>query len=151
MKRHHFPLRSVGVIRAHRLWLARQGLAQSIQAADGVRDRLVAKRRRIEFLTAQQATARSGHFRAADEAAFWGHQRREAAEVIQLERQVAQAEADVAAKRAACIEADRAVKMIERLEATALAAHRVESLRALQGELDEFAGHRARMAPRFHD
>ncbi len=151
MKRWHFPLRPVGVLRAHRLAVARNAMATAATTVNELTDRIAAKQAGLQGLTSQQAEARAATFRAAAEIAFWGNYRRELTEVTQLERVRVQAVSDLAAKRAACIEADRAVKMIERLEQTALAAHRVESLRHMQNEMDEFAGHRARRGDLFHD
>jgi hypothetical protein len=150
MKRHPFPLRSVGVIRAHQLWVARRGLAEAVRVSAAVSSRVTAKADGIAQLNAAQAAARAGGLRAAEEVAFGGHHRRESAELVQLEHLRARAEAEVAAKRAACLAAERAVEMIERLEAAALASHRAADLRSIQLELDECAGRRLRRRPSAH-
>lgn len=59
---------------------------------------------------------------------------------MQAEREVVEARGAMQQRRQEYLEASRQLKIVERLEEKARAAHRVEDARAAQRELDEFAG-----------
>lgn len=143
MKRFHFPLRSVSILRSHREAIARASLASAMRACETVEARLAEARQRLSEMERLRSDGRSGRFRAADEIAFLLAYRGECATEADASKQRAAAVRDVEVRRNACVEANRAVKAIERLEASALLAHRTEAFRAEQAEFDELAGRRA--------
>jgi flagellar FliJ protein len=140
MKRFRFPLHSVAVVRAHRELRAREALAAAVRARQQAEDNLVAARARVDELQAVISLGRRDRFRAADAASFHQAYGRECAVAGEMARLFGAAQAEVAKRRDACIEANRDLKIVTRLEEKARAAHRTESLRSEQRELDEAAG-----------
>jgi len=142
MKRYRFPLRSVAILRAHRELVAREALAAAVRTCTALEVRLNATQRRLTEMEQLRAACRSGHFRPADEVSFHYAYRLECASEAELLRQKGVAAAEAELRRIACVEANREVKAIERLEAAAIAAHRYDAFRAEQNEFDEIAGRR---------
>jgi flagellar FliJ protein len=143
MKRFKFPLRPVAIIRANIELRAREALAAALNAAAAAEQRLALSRTRARELEEVIFDGRRVRFRACDEAAFFQEYRRLCAAVMEFERQVIAAQAEVRKRRDACVEANRQVKVVARLEEKARASHRAAWRRAEQLEIDEIAGFRA--------
>jgi|HubBroStandDraft_1064217.scaffolds.fasta_scaffold117425_3 flagellar export protein FliJ len=143
MKRFQFTLKSVATVRAHREMLAREALASAARARAAAGARLAESALRLSEMERARTEGRSGRFRPADDVAFFHAYRRERSIESECSRQVEMASAEVETRRAACIEANRALKAIERFEAAALDAHRTAAFRAEQAEFDELAGRRS--------
>lgn len=142
MKKFHFSLRPVAVLRSHRELSAREALASAILACAQAEERRGAVRARIEELALAICGGRREMFSARDEAAFGQIYRRECAAEAEAGRQVAAARAAVEQRREAYIEASRQVKMVSRLEERARNVHRMAGLRSEQATLDEIASRR---------
>ncbi|HEY1764004.1 MAG TPA: flagellar export protein FliJ [Opitutaceae bacterium] len=143
MKKYAFPLRSVAILRAHREHAAREALAAANRVCSALEIRLNAARLCLNEMEQLRSAGRSGCFRPADDVAFFHAYRQQWATESDLCQQLADAVAQADKRRDACVEANREVKAIERLEATAIAAHRAQIGRAEQAEFDEHAGRRA--------
>lgn len=143
MKKFTFPLRSVAILRRHRESVAREALAAAARTCTALEVRLNAARMCLQEMEQLRSAERSGCFRPADDVAFFHAYRVEWASEGELRKQLAAAIAAAEQRRDACVEANREVKAIERLEATAVAAHRAEASRSEQAEFDEHAGRRA--------
>jgi flagellar FliJ protein len=143
MKRFRFPLRPVAIVRANAELRAREALAAALKAAAAAEERLAINRARARELEEIIFDGRRIRFRASDEAAFFQEYRRICAAVMESERLVVAAQADVRKRRDACVEANRQVKVVARLEEKARASHRTAWRYAEQQEIDEIAGSRA--------
>jgi flagellar FliJ protein len=143
MKRFHFSLKPVAIMRAHRELSAREALAASLAALGQTEARLAAARARIADLEAVIRSSRSGSFRPTDGVAFGQAYRREWGAEAEAQKQVATARSAMEKRREACIEANRNLKVITQLEEKARAIYRQERQRAEQGEIDELAGRSA--------
>jgi flagellar FliJ protein len=143
MKRFRFTLRPVAIMRADSELRAREALAAALAAQGQTEERLGAARGRLADLEVVIRTSRRGIFRAAEGAAFGQAFRREWTAELEAQRQVALARAAVEKRREACIEANRNLQVITRLEEKARTVHQRELLRVEQGEIDEMAGQRA--------
>jgi flagellar FliJ protein len=143
MKRFHFSLRAAAVLRAHRELQAREALAIALRALGEAEARLAVARGRSAELETIIATGRRGSFAAAVEAVFYQSYLGARTAERETEKQVAAAHAELHRRRAACVEANRELKVISRLEARARETHRQDNLRAEQNEIDEIAGFRA--------
>jgi flagellar export protein FliJ len=143
MKRFQFPLRSVSLLRAHREMVARESLASSMRACACAEERLGAVLGRMAEMERMRSAGRETRFKPSDEVAFIMAYRREIAAAAEARRLLTAAIAEVEARRKACVEANRQVKVVSRLEAFALANHRLGVSRAEQAEFDEVAGRRA--------
>jgi Flagellar FliJ protein len=143
MKKFVFTLKSVATVRAHREMLAREALAGANSARVAAGARLADSRLRLSDMERMRTASRLGRFRPADDVAFFHAYRRERSIESECIRQVELAAAEVEVRRNACVEANRALKAIERFHATALASHRSAAFRAEQAEFDEFAGRRS--------
>jgi flagellar FliJ protein len=143
MKRFHFPLRPVAVVRAHRELRAREALALALRDLAGAEGRLTACRARSGDLESLIAAGRGQKLLAA--AAVAGQQAYLEARAAEgeAEKQVAAARVELLRRRAVGVEANRELKVIRRLEDLAREAHRADSLRSAQNEIDEIAGYRA--------
>jgi flagellar FliJ protein len=143
MKRFRFPLRPVAVLRAHRELRAREAFAASVHAYVQAEERLAATRARVAELAAVLFEGRGGTFLAADAAASFRAYRAECEEEVQVERAMFAAKAEMQKKRDEYLEANRQLKVVQRLEEKARAHHRTEMNRAEQAALDDFAGYRS--------
>lgn len=143
MKKYSFPLRSVAILRAHREHAAREALAAAHRVCSALEVRLNAARMCLNEMEQLRSAGRSGCFRPADDVAFFHAYRQQWAAEGDLCKQLAAAVAQADKRRDACIEANREVKAIERLETNHYAAHRARVGRAEQAEFDEHAGRRA--------
>ena len=143
MKRFSFPLRPLAVIRAHLELRAREVFAAAMHAYAKAEERLAATRARVAALEAQLFAGRRDRFLAAEAAQLFRVYRAEAQAEIDAERQVVEARALVDQRRGEYLEANRRLKIVQRLEEKARTRHRAETLRAEQAEHDEFAGFRS--------
>ena len=139
MKRFRFTLRPVAVMRADRELRAREALAAAIEGVRQAQERLLTVRGRISGLEAVMRSVRTGTFRAADAVAAGHAYRRECGVELEAQKQLAAANAAMEKRRGACIEANRDLKVISKLEEKARTRHRDETQRAEQIELDETA------------
>ncbi|HVW19609.1 MAG TPA: flagellar export protein FliJ [Opitutaceae bacterium] len=139
MKRFRFPLRPVAVMRADRELRAREALAAAIEGVRLAQEKVLAARGRISGLEAVMRAGRSGTFRAAEAVAAGLAYRRECGAELEAQKQLAGAHAAMEKRRGACIEANRDLKVISKLEEKARTRHRDESQRAEQVEIDEIA------------
>lgn len=138
-----FSLRSVATLRAHKELAAREALAAAIRECAAVETRLDAAILRLAEMEKWRTAGRASHFRPADEVSFLHAYRSERTCESEIRKQLAAAVSSVEARRVACVEANREVKAIERLESAARSAHVTASLRAEQIEIDEMAGRRS--------
>jgi flagellar export protein FliJ len=143
MKKFVFSLKSVAILRAHREHAAREALAAANRVCTALELRLNAARMCLNEMEQLRSAGRSGCFRPADDVAFFHAYRLQWAAESDLRKQLTAAVAQADKRRDACVEANREVKAIDRLEATALAAHRAHAGRVEQAEFDEHAGRRA--------
>jgi flagellar FliJ protein len=142
MKKFHFSLRPVAIVRAHHELRAREALAASINAYAESAELLMIARKRVGELAEAMAAGRRGRLRAADEAAFNRAYCRECAAELEAQKQFIAARSDMEKAREAYLEANRRLKVVERLEQRARALHRLDTLRGEQIEIDEIAGRR---------
>ena len=143
MKRFSFPLRPLAVIRAHRELRAREAFAAAVHAYVQTEERLAQCRARVAELGAMLFAGRRERYFAADAAGLFRVYRAESHSELEAERAVIEARALMNQRRAEYLEADRRLKIVQRLEEKARTRHRAETLRAEQAEHDEFAGFRS--------
>lgn len=139
MKKFRFPLQPVGVLRAHEELRAREVFAAAVHRYVQAEERLAALRQRVAGLAEVLFHGRSDRFLAADAAALLRVYRSECHAVMEAERDVIEARDDMQARRKDYIEANRRLRTVQRLEEKARERHRLENLRAEQGEIDELA------------
>lgn len=147
MKKFRFPLQPVGVLRSHQELRAREVFAAAVHRYVQSEERLAALRKRVAELADVLFHGRTDRFLAADAAALLRVYRGECNAVMDAEREVIEAREAMAVRRQEYIEANRRLKTVQKLEEKARERHRLDSLRAEQGELDELAGFRAFRAP----
>lgn len=147
MKRFHFPLRPVAVIRAHREMRAREAFAAAVHAYVQTEERLATTRARVADLEQILFAGRRDRFAAADAAALFRVYRAECHVELETEREVIAAREAMNQRRAEYLEANRQLKVVHRLEDKARTRHRTELNRLEQHELDEFAGFAASRRP----
>jgi len=147
MKKFRFPLQPVGVLRTHQEMRAREVFAAAVHRYVQSEERLAALRKRVADLAEVLFHGRSDRFLAADAAALLRVYRGECNAVMEAEREVIEARDAMQARRQEYIEANRRLRTVKRLEEKAREHHRLDLLRAEQGELDELAGFRAFRAP----
>ena len=143
MKRFHFSLRPAAVMRAHRELRAREALAVALRVLAEAEARLAAARARSAELEVVIAAGRRRSFQPAAEAVFYQSYLGSRSAEREIEKQVEAAAAELRRRRAVCVDANRDLKVISRIEDRARETHRQESLRTEQNEIDEIAGFRA--------
>jgi flagellar FliJ protein len=148
MKRFRFPLRPVTVLRAHYELRAREAFAAAVHVYVQAEAELAAVRTRVAHCEAELCASRRERFDAAAAANAFAAYRRECAAEGAAERAVFASRAEMNQRRADYLEAHRKLEVVNRLEVKARAAHRLETLREEQIELDDFAGRRTG-APQF--
>ncbi|HVU25879.1 MAG TPA: flagellar FliJ family protein [Opitutus sp.] len=141
MKRYHFPLRAIGVLRAHRELRAREAFAVAVRAHASAEENLAAARDRRAALALALAAGREGTFAAAEAAACFRAYGRECEAEQAAARATVAAQAELHARREQYLAARRRLEAINKLEEKSRAAHRRELERHEQRELDEFARH----------
>lgn len=143
MKRFRFPLRPVAVLRAHREMRAREAFAASVHAYVQAEELLAATRARVAELAGVLFDGRAGTFLAAEAASLFRSYRAECEEQLQVERRVIEARDAMNLRREEYLQANRQLKVVQRLEDKARTRHRVEANRSEQAEMDDFSGYRA--------
>jgi len=141
MKRFRFPLRPVAVLRAHREVRAREVFASAVHAYVESEERLEGTRRRVAQLGQSLFDGRATRFLAAEAASLFRSYRAECDEEIKAERACIAAHEEMERRRQEYLEANRQLKIVQRLEDKARAVHRVETLRQEQASLDEFSSY----------
>jgi flagellar FliJ protein len=139
MKRFTFPLRAVAVMRTNRELRTQLALAAARQAAAQAAERSADARARAADTARAIAEGRSGHFRPSDQAAFMALHRRECAAASEAEGQAVAARAETDRRLAACIEARRDLRIVNRLEDKARAEHRAACLALEQQQMEELS------------
>lgn len=143
MKKFRFPLRPVAVLRSHLELKAREAFAKAVHLYVVAEEKLATVRAHVAELEGILFQGRRDRFSAGETAAFFRAYRAECATELAVEREVIAARAEMQHKRAEYLEANRKVKVVQRLEDKARATHRQEVARAEQAEFDDLAGHRA--------
>lgn len=144
MKRFHFTLRPVAVLRNHREMLAREAFAASIQAFIQAEEALTLMHSRVALFETALQTGRRVRFSAAGEAESLAAYRQECADEAAKEVELAKAREAMERHRNEYLDAHRQVEILQRLEDKARVAHRQEVGRDEQVAFDEFAGRRRR-------
>jgi flagellar FliJ protein len=144
MKRFHFPLRPVAVLRAHKEMRAREAFGVAVHAYVQAEQELAAVRARVARYEAELFAGRRERFSAAEEARALAAYRTECAAEVESERATIAARATMTQRRAEYLEAHRKLEVVKRLEAKARLAHRQATSREEQAEFDDFASRRAR-------
>lgn len=140
MKRFRFPMKSVATVRELGELRAREAFAQAIGALAKAEDALAEVRRRLEELREIVVAGRVEAFRPRDHVAFLEAYHSEHRNEIEARHGVVAAMNVVEKRRLDWLEARRALKLIQNFETRARTAHRAESERETQKELDELAG-----------
>jgi flagellar FliJ protein len=140
MKRFRFPLRPIAVIRAHRELRAKETFAAAVHAYVVAEEALAETRARAARLAQALSDHRVGAFSPVEAAETFRAYRAECEEVMRAERRAIEARDLMQRRRADYFDANRELKVVQRLEEKARAAHRLEAGRAEQAEIDEFAG-----------
>lgn len=143
MKRFHFNLRPVAVIRAHHEQRARDALAAAVRQFQEVTEKLTRIRARKEEFEVALLASRRVRFDAAGEAPVLLAYRGVCLEEAEADKAVTAARGVMAERRATYITAHRRLEIVRRLETKARVAHRQAALHAEQVEFDEFAGRAA--------
>ncbi|HEY4300129.1 MAG TPA: flagellar FliJ family protein [Candidatus Didemnitutus sp.] len=147
MKRFTFPLRPVSVLRSHSEMRAREAFAAAVHAYVLTEQALAGVRQRVAEMGDLLFSGRTGRFLAADAASLFRVYRAECQAEITAERQMIEARDAMHRRRQEYIEANRQLKIVQRLEEKARQLHRAEYLRSEQNELDEFAGFKSARRP----
>lgn len=142
MKRFHFSLRPVGVLRNHRKMQAREAFAASIQAFIRAEESLALMRSRVSMFETALQTGRRVSFSAANEAESLAAYRQECVAEAAAEKELSAARDLMQRRRAEYLDVHRQVEVLQRIEDKARAAHRQAINREEQAAFDEFAGRR---------
>jgi flagellar FliJ protein len=126
MKRFRFPLRPVAVLRAHRELRAREAFAASVHAYVESEERLAAVRQRVAELGRVLFDGRGERFLAADAASLFRVYRAECEDEMAAERACFAAREQMQLRRAEYLEANRHLKVVQKLEEKARGAHCTE-------------------------
>jgi flagellar FliJ protein len=139
MKKFRFPLRSVSTVRNLLELRAREQFSRTVHACGILEQQLQTRGTRLAELEEIIRTDRLRHFRAADQASFLAAFRDETAQTAALAGEVDKARATMEQARQAWLVSRRDVRVVEKLEQKARAAHRLESERENQAALDDRA------------
>ena len=142
MKRFHFPLRSIAVLRAHQEVRAREAFAVAVHAYVQAESDLAQTRQRLIAGEAALHEVRQTSYRPAEAASQLAAYRRECEEEMAGERAVISAHAAMDQRRNAYLAAHRKVQILQWLEDKVRASHRQQNLRLEQAEFDDFANRR---------
>lgn len=143
MKRFRFPLRPVAVLRAHKEMRAREAFAASVHAYVQAEEVLATTRERVAALAQALFERRGDTYLAAEAATLFRSYRAECEEEVQVERRVIEARDFMQKCRADYLEANRQLKVVNKLEEKARARHQAAAVVEEQAALDDFAGFRA--------
>lgn len=142
MKRFHFPLRPIAILRAHHEMRAREAFSAAVCAFTAAEQTLAVARERVragaQALTAVRRERFTGQRQAEALAAF----RRECVAELEAQEAVRAAQAAMDARRVEYVDAHRKLEVVRRLEVKAHVAHRQATMREEQSEFDEFATQR---------
>jgi flagellar export protein FliJ len=144
MKRFHFPLRPVKILRSHRELRAREIFAASVHTYVQTEQALALERQRVVQLEQLLSSSRKAGCQAGDAAALFQAYRAECAAEIAAERAVIEARSAMNQRREEYIEANRQLKVVNQLADKARFRHRAATLHSEQVEMDDLAGLRAR-------
>jgi len=139
MKRFKFALRPVAIVRAHRSMKAQRALSLAAAAVAHSEAQLAAAHARSAELEQMIAAGRRGPFRPDLQVSFLQTYGRERVAEAAAGKALDAARVEMAQRRVAVIEAERQVKVVSQLETKARAAHRADTFRAEQTEIDERA------------
>jgi flagellar FliJ protein len=143
MKKFRFPLRPVAVLRSHAEQKAREIFAGSVRAYVAAEEKCVAATRRVAEVGAELSVARAGTYTAEEAAMLFRAYRNECDEEMRQQRLLIEARDLMNRRRSEYLDANRRLRVVQRLEEHARARHRVEFLAAEQAESDELAAGRA--------
>jgi flagellar FliJ protein len=151
MKKFRFPLRPVAVLRSHAEQKAREVFAAAVRAYVATEENQRAAALRVAEIGADLSAAREGTYTAEEAAMLYRAYRNECDEEMRLQRLLVEARDLMNRRRAEYLEANRRLRVVERLEQKAREQHRVGVIAAEQAESDELAGarvyRRERLAP----
>jgi flagellar FliJ protein len=142
MKRFRFPLRPVGVLRAHRELRAREQFAAAVHAYVLAEEELGRTRERMRTLEQMLFHGRSATYRAAEAALLLADYSHQCHAEVETERGVIRARDEMQKKRSEYIEAHRQLEIVHRLEDKTRIAYRKDCEREEQAEFDDRAGRR---------
>ena len=143
MKRFHFNLRPVAVLRAHQKQRAREAWAAAVRLYDESVAKLGRVRERKAEFEAALLAGRQVRFDATAEAPLLVAYRGMCAEETAADREMTAACVAMIDRRTAYINAHRRLEIVRKLEAKALQTHREAAQRFEQAEFDDFAGRSA--------
>lgn len=149
MKKFRFPLRPVAVLRSHAEQKAREIFARAVHAYAAVEESQQAATRRVAEVGAELSASRAGTYAAEESAMLFRAYRNECEEEMRQQRLLIEARDLMNRRRAEYLEANRRLRVVERLEEQARTRHRTEVLAAEQAESDELAAGRAGRAGRW--
>lgn len=151
MKKFRFPLRPVAVLRSHAEQKARDSFAAAVHAYVAAEENQRAAALRVAEIGADLSAAREGTYTAEEAAMLFRTYRNECDEEMRQQRLLIEARDQMNRRRAEYLEANRRLRVVERLEQHAREKHRVAVITAEQAESDELAGarvhQRGRLAP----
>lgn len=140
MKRFHFSLQSLSVVRSARDRQARERFSAAVQAVIAAEEALATMRlEKTEFERVVMAQ-RAQHFYGGEQAAFWEAHRRLVVRETEHVNALREAETAREARRVEWMAARRDLRLIERLEEKARAEHRLAEAREFQQQLDDRTG-----------
>jgi flagellar FliJ protein len=140
MKRFRFSLHTVKAIRAHGEVHAREKLAEAVKVAADAQAELANWQQRLAQVESRLSDHRIGRFNGSDVASQLVAYRNDCASRDEAIAALRAARAALTASRDSYVKAKRELEVMEKLETRARAAHALETARAEQAELDEFAG-----------
>ena len=141
MKRFHFNLRPVAVLRAHQKQTAREAWAAAVRLYDESVAKLDRVRERKGEFESALLAGRTVRFDATAESALLVAYRGVCAEVTVADREMTAACVAMIDRRSFYINAHRRLEIVRK--AKALTAHREAAQRHEQAEFDDFAGRSA--------
>jgi flagellar FliJ protein len=139
MKKFRFPLRPVTVLRAHQELRAREAFGAAVHTYVKAEQDLADTRARVKQFEVSLFEGRCHSFSAAGESQALTAYRREWLAESEAERTLFSAHSAMQQRRAEYLDAHRRLKVVQRLEEKARAAHRLETAREEQAEFDDFA------------
>jgi flagellar export protein FliJ len=142
MKHFRFPLQPVARLRAHYELRAREAFASAVKTRAEAERELTRASASVVALEAVVIAGRRQHFSAAGEALNLGAFREQTAVEAQAAQAKKAAQAAMEQRRREYIEAHRRLDVMDRLEAKAKAAYRLEINREEQAEFDDIASQR---------
>lgn len=137
MKRFHFPLKSVAIVREAREARVREtftAAVQAVAAAERVLEKVCAEKSELERVMLDE---RRASFRPAEQVAFLQSHRQVVAREGQARVAIQEAVQVREQRRQEWMEARRDVRLIEKLKESALREHRRETEREAQRLLDD--------------